>query len=385
MCDLAYHLLRKKIAYNEQKRAESKNAITALAQTRLRYQSDGLKALTDSATSSRRVLTLTNALTDASFNASINDATSSSPTDDKNNPLVDDTSQHADDTIEDNDGFLFPGDDDIFSFDHRDFQLHRLTYKKMIDGRSLNEKEIVFLQNLTYDGKSVKGVLQQYVATKLLSDNLSFIEEEAVKVHLSGIVNLIHSGMSKVILSSLPDHLKTKLDYIPKVSQLDPDTLGKRDESEARFYRRFASILETLLADTDVILADGETSLQSSKVAIAMNKAIFHTSDMSQAYGRKIDMILKCSSNVKVRNSGYLYLLRLVDDGLVNLLLLVPTTIESLDTVKDTLRGILTLKEHLVSIAWKVKSELHKLEHASVLEDVYIWDRILFITKIINK
>ncbi|EPB82319.1 hypothetical protein HMPREF1544_10959 [Mucor circinelloides 1006PhL] len=291
--------------------------------------------------------------------------------------------------------------------------------------------------------------------------------------------------MSKVTLSSLPDHLKTKLDYIPKTSQLDPDTLGyierildfhsdvdgileyimvikaalirghkrntqqytnltiieqmvnnlclwseKRDESEATFYRRFASILDTLLADTGVILADGETSLQSSKVAIAMNKAIFHTSDMSQAYGRKIDMILKCSSNVKVDissnewkramisksiklhqqsknlrlntynlfslntkfgmkftvamdfvgNSGYLYLLRLVDNGpglddyiavahLVTVLV-IPTTIESLGTVKDTLRGLLTLKDHLVSIAWKVRSELHKLEHASVLEDI---------------
>lgn len=101
----------------------------------------------------------------------------------------------------------------------------------------------------------------------------------------------------------MPDHLKTKLDYIPKTSQLDPDTLAyierildfhsdvdgileyimvtkavlirghkrntqqytnltiieqmvnnlclwseKRDESEATFYRRLASILGTLLA-----------------------------------------------------------------------------------------------------------------------------------------
>lgn len=61
----------------------------------------------------------------------------------------------------------------------------------------------------------------------------------------------------------------------------------KCDESEEIFYRRFASILDTLLADTGVILADGETTLQSSNVVIAMNKAIFHTSDMSQAYGRK--------------------------------------------------------------------------------------------------
>ncbi|KAI8880151.1 hypothetical protein K501DRAFT_164435, partial [Backusella circina FSU 941] len=107
---------------------------------------EGLKALTDSATSSRRILTLTNALADESSNASINDAscitiqvimsnttdaTSSSPTYDTTNPLVDDTGQHADDTIDDNDGFLFPGADDIFSADHRDFQLHRLTYKKV--------------------------------------------------------------------------------------------------------------------------------------------------------------------------------------------------------------------------------------------------------------
>ncbi|ORE20167.1 hypothetical protein BCV71DRAFT_281381 [Rhizopus microsporus] len=69
--------------------------------------------------------------------------------------------------------------------------------------------------------------------------------------------------------------------------------LEKRDESEAIFYRRFASMV-----DTGVILTDGETSLQPLKVTIAMNKAIFHTSDMSQAYDRKIDM-MKCSSSVK--------------------------------------------------------------------------------------
>ncbi|CAO3648704.1 unnamed protein product [Mucor hiemalis] len=100
-----------KIEHNEQKWVEVKNVITALAQTRSRYQSKGLKALADSATSSRRILTLNNALTDESSNASIDDVTSSSPTDDTNNPLVDDTSQHADDTIDDNDGFLFPGAD----------------------------------------------------------------------------------------------------------------------------------------------------------------------------------------------------------------------------------------------------------------------------------
>lgn len=66
-----------------------------------------------------------------------------------------------------------------------------------------------------------------------------------------------------------------------------------------------------------------------------------------------------------LENSGYLYILRLVDYITVAHLvtnLVIPTTIESLDTVKDTLRALLTVKDHLVSI--------HKLEHASVLEDI---------------
>ncbi|KAF1796385.1 hypothetical protein FB192DRAFT_1347707 [Mucor lusitanicus] len=50
--------------------------------------------------------------------------------------------------------------------------------------------------------------------------------------------------------------------------------------------------------------------------------------------------------------------------------LVIPTAIESLGTVKDTLRGLVTLKNHLVNIAWEVKSELHKIEHASVLEGI---------------
>ncbi|KAI9316505.1 hypothetical protein BX666DRAFT_2028036 [Dichotomocladium elegans] len=465
----------RKTVYNEQKWVEIKNAIAALAQTRLRYHTEGLKALGDTATSSRRTLTLANAVADEITNPAIGDTTINSPVGSTTNVS---SNERADDAVDDSDSFLFPSDD------HRDFQLHRLTYKKIIDCQSLTEKEVSFLQNVKYDGESIKGALQQFVASKLLSDHLSSIEEEAIKLHISGIINLIHPDMSKITLSSLPDHLKTKLDYTPKTSQLDSDTLAyierilefrsdidgvlefimvtkaalirghkrnsqqytnlaiieqmvnnlclwsvKRDESEATFYRRFASILDVLLADTDVILADGETSLQSSKVAIAMNKAIFHTGDLSQAYGRKIDLIFKCSSNTNVDissnewkrtivskpiklhqqsknlrlntsnlfslntkfgvtstvavdfvgNSGYLYLLRLVNNrGLDDYItvahlvtdLVIPTTIESLCTVKDTLCGLLTLKDHLVSIAWKIRSELHKLEHASVLEDI---------------
>ncbi|KAI8335979.1 hypothetical protein BC941DRAFT_453698 [Chlamydoabsidia padenii] len=81
-----------------------------------------------------------------------------------------------------------------------------------------------------------------------------------------------------------------------------------------------------------------------------------------------------------VGNSGYLYILRLVDHGpglddyitVAHLVthLVIPTSFESLGTVEDTLRGLFTLKDHLVNIAWKVTSKLDKLEHASVLEDI---------------
>lgn len=83
-----------------------------------------LKALADTVTSSRRTLTLTNVLADETHNPPIDDTTNNSPTDDMTNPL-------ADDTIVDNDSFLFPGADDIFTANYHEFQLHRLKYKKV--------------------------------------------------------------------------------------------------------------------------------------------------------------------------------------------------------------------------------------------------------------
>ncbi|KAI8339767.1 hypothetical protein BC941DRAFT_490566 [Chlamydoabsidia padenii] len=179
------YLLRKKIVYKEQIWVEVKNAITALAQTRLKYTTEGLKALTDTATSSRRLLILINALAEDTTNPLAEHTTNPLVTD-TTDPLGADTAQRADDTIDNNDGFPSP------TADHCEFQLHKLAYKKMIDSQSLTKKGIHFLQNLNYDGESIKGVLQQFVASTLLSDHVSSIEKEAVMLHLLGIVNLIH-------------------------------------------------------------------------------------------------------------------------------------------------------------------------------------------------
>ncbi|KAI9261994.1 hypothetical protein BY458DRAFT_439392, partial [Sporodiniella umbellata] len=91
----------------------------------------GLKGLANLAIYSGRIFTLINTLVNEFFKASINHVNSSSLTDHTTNPLIDDTGQHANSAIDDGNGLILSGDDDILSANHRDFQLHRLTYKKV--------------------------------------------------------------------------------------------------------------------------------------------------------------------------------------------------------------------------------------------------------------
>ncbi|KAI8334376.1 hypothetical protein BC941DRAFT_472959 [Chlamydoabsidia padenii] len=83
-----------------------------------------------------------------------------------------------------------------------------------------------------------------------------------------------------------------------------------------------------------------------------------------------------------VGNSGYLYLLRILDDDDNNGLdscvtvaylvttLVIPTNIESIVTWENTLRGLLTLKDRLVVIACKIRCEL--CQHGTNLNDTCI-------------
>ncbi|KAG0184358.1 hypothetical protein DFQ28_011322 [Apophysomyces sp. BC1034] len=176
----------------------------------------------------------------------------------------------------------------------------------------LRSQDITVKQGFNPCNADIVGDIQH--ATKTIEERSS-VESE---LHLSGIVKIIHPDMSKVILSSLPNHLTSMLDYTPNISPLDPDTSTslkrildfgcnidyiieiimttktrlirdkkrssqqytnlciiekvvenlclwseKLDESEATFYRRFASILGILLVDTGIIVADGEPSLKS--------------------------------------------------------------------------------------------------------------------------
>ncbi|KAI7889513.1 uncharacterized protein EV154DRAFT_276963 [Mucor mucedo] len=67
----------------------------------------------------------------------------------------------------------------------------------------------------------------------------------------------------------------------------------EQDEQELTYYRRFASLLDSLFNKSEIKLADGETACDSSRVPIEVNKRLFNVDDVSPTYSRKIDLILK--------------------------------------------------------------------------------------------
>ncbi|KAI9322544.1 hypothetical protein BX666DRAFT_1896008 [Dichotomocladium elegans] len=76
-----------------------------------------------------------------------------------------------------------------------------------------------------------------------------------------------------------------------------------KDISEITYYRRFASVLDLLFDETDIIMSDGEHVSAATKDGIDMNKALFNHSDTSYTYGRKIDLILSYDGKEEIQIS----------------------------------------------------------------------------------
>ncbi|CAO3689375.1 unnamed protein product [Rhizopus stolonifer] len=76
----------------------------------------------------------------------------------------------------------------------------------------------------------------------------------------------------------------------------------QKDESETTFYRRFATLLDTLFKDTDILLADGETAALATKTMIDLNKATNMGLKLDQTNGneRKHRYPSKCHSSQKI-------------------------------------------------------------------------------------
>ncbi|ORX62166.1 hypothetical protein DM01DRAFT_1379995 [Hesseltinella vesiculosa] len=473
-------IVQKKTAFDKAKWTEFKKSLEALVIARSRYQTEGLVSLANVASSSSSILT--NALADSTPTA--HSAPPASTPDIAQEPSSSSTPGSLFDQIfesQNDNGMLLP--DCVLGSSDLDYQLHHWAYKKLDEG--LTTKELNLINQLTFDMTTMKGMLQNLVAQKLTSESTNYIDEEAIKLWVSGIVNLIHPDMASMVLTTAPDQLKPLLDYKHDLADLDEETVAhlehimalgdaipailrylmvakiklidddkitspafvnlriieeivqnialwspKHDESEASYYRRFASILDILLADLDIALVDGEPALAASKTPIEVNKAIFGTKESAPAYGRKIDLIFRCNrsatkvdlscnewkkTNVRhgiklhqqsknlrsntcnllklnnsfglkssialdfVGNSGYMYILRLLEtedpDDAITVAhcigdLSIAEDVASLDSLGKMLRCLWTLKGILGAMTKQVMRELAKDQHARNISSI---------------
>ncbi|KAG0764254.1 hypothetical protein G6F57_001535 [Rhizopus arrhizus] len=200
-------------------------------------------------------------------------------------------------------------------------RLHVLAYKKFA-GNKITDMDKHICHSSFGDMMPAKQVLLKAVTSLLKKPLLNEFELCAMELSLSSIFNKINpaieevlyeqvsnqagptstplelKGISEVSLGLMEEVIAIKdvdqmLSFIyEKKSQMAKQKKSTKD-SELTFYRRFAELLDILFNGTDIKIADGETGSKSSKTAIEINKALFHTSDTSPTYPRKIDLLLK--------------------------------------------------------------------------------------------
>ncbi|ORX48312.1 hypothetical protein DM01DRAFT_1338777 [Hesseltinella vesiculosa] len=345
------------------------------------------------------------------------------------------------------------------------YSLHMLAHKKMM-GTPLSDEEVEYVKSI--DADTTGNDLLRLGGAMLIKEQKDVVEESLMRLSLSKILNLLdtdHMAMYQKHLdpqhwsnirrsapqlpgglcaetSDLFDSLiaqgtsvKSVLTFIDfhrqQLSANDRQSsqaytallmveqivrnLGRwcntNATSELTFYRRFASILELLFDDTDIILNDGEHCSAATKAMTDLNKALFSPGDTSVTYGRKIDLILMLnaeqqvemstnewkrrnvredlivkqqaknlmsnaatldhlalhfSSNLNkslamdfVGNHGYLYQLEKLDGFFVASLvatLVIPVDLPNLVQFKETLLTLFKLKEFMVDQGRELKS-----------------------------
>lgn len=70
-----------------------------------------------------------------------------------------------------------------------------------------------------------------------------------------------------------------------------------KDDSEMKVYRRVATTMDYLFRGTRIKLVDGESASQCTKSARQYIENLFGQSTRDTMYGRKIDLLLKCTNN----------------------------------------------------------------------------------------
>ncbi|CAO3614642.1 unnamed protein product [Mucor hiemalis] len=231
----------------------------------------------------------------------------------------------------------------VESYNDDEVTIHSIAHKKLSE--KLSNDDLNYLKNFQSDGSPKSDLL--LLSSKLLQkEKITVLEESVLELSLSGIYNYIHPAFVEIYEKELNRPLPPQTnddvnDQVPKdiiaevfkqISESNMDEAlyyiqieksklcksnerkGDRyvilsivekviedtelwskcgDEQELTFYRRFASILDVMFKGSEVILSDGETGCQSSRIAIEANKCVFAGEDISPTYSRKIDLLLK--------------------------------------------------------------------------------------------
>ncbi|CAO3700471.1 unnamed protein product [Rhizopus stolonifer] len=233
----------------------------------------------------------------------------------------------------------------VESYNDDEITIHSIAHKKLSD--KLSNDDLNYLKNYQSDGSPKSDLL--LLSSKLLQkEKITVLEETVLELSLSGIYNYFNPAVVEMYDKELnrPLHqlindddniIKVPKDIISEVFekiskskdmnealyyiQIEKAKLCKNnerrgdrydilsivekviedtelwskcgDEQELTFYRRFASIMDVMFKGSEVILSDGVTGCQSSRIAIEANKCVFAGEDTSPTYSRKIDLLLK--------------------------------------------------------------------------------------------
>ncbi|KAI7864749.1 hypothetical protein BDF14DRAFT_1997568 [Spinellus fusiger] len=228
----------------------------------------------------------------------------------------------------------------------------------------------------------------------LTKPTLLATEEALLDLSISRIINMLNTSMQDTYREFFSQHQWARIHNIESASNLDCYD-GLSLESSALF----DSIVHA--GDTIyVALVDGENSCETTKNMAHLNKSIFIPMQTASVYGKKIDLMLRYDGNMKIElssnewkrsrvqedlklkqqskklrtnaailnhlnshcstdisellamdfigNVGYLYMLKLTEDGVyvASLLskLIVPKDLSNLDMFKQTLDYLLKMK-----------------------------------------
>ncbi|ORZ02528.1 hypothetical protein BCR43DRAFT_12559 [Syncephalastrum racemosum] len=148
-------------------------------------------------------------------------------------------------------------------------------------------------ENVRAEASRMKACEEDHFPDSAIALFNQIVQESSAKAMLKRI------DKEKYILSSCDKENTDEYTILLILEQVARNFGRHRDsDSEATCYRRFAALLDILLDDTGITMVDGEHSSVATKVNHAVNNAYFDLK-LSQ-YGRKIDLILRTAEDTEI-------------------------------------------------------------------------------------